>query len=45
MFVEAEAGAMAHPLAHHFFFLPDTTVYDVPALGASASVGVGVYFL
>jgi hypothetical protein len=45
MFVEGALAAMAHPIVHRFYFLPDTTAYQVPVLGWSGSVGVGVHFL
>jgi hypothetical protein len=45
MFVEADFAAMFHVTADRFYFLPDTTVYQVPLVGLGGSAGVGVTFL
>jgi hypothetical protein len=45
LFVAAQAAVMVHVTADHFYFIPNTTVYDVPVVGLEASVGVGVHFL
>jgi hypothetical protein len=45
MFLEAQFAAMVHAFADRFYFLPDTTVYQVPRFGLCGSAGVGVYFL
>jgi hypothetical protein len=44
MFVEADLAAMFHATTDRFYFLPDTTAYQVPLLGLCGSAGVGVYF-
>jgi hypothetical protein len=44
VFVEVEAGAVV-PLARYtFIFDPGTYIYVVPAIGAKASTGIGLYF-
>ena len=45
LFLDAEVGALVRATTDRFFFVPDTTVYKVPSLGASASVGAGAHFL
>ena len=45
LFLDAEVGALVRATTDRFFFVPDTTVYKVPWLGASASVGAGAHFL
>jgi hypothetical protein len=45
LFLDAEVGALLRATTDRFFFVPDTTVYKVPWLGASASVGAGAHFL
>ena len=45
MFLDAEIGALVRATNDRFYFLPDTTVYQVPAIGASGGVGLGVHFL
>ena len=45
LFLEVDVGALVRATTDRFFFEPDTTVYKVPSLGASASVGAGAHFL
>lgn len=45
LFVGARAGAMLRGTADHFFFSPDTNIYQVPIVGLEASAGLGVNFL
>jgi hypothetical protein len=45
LFVDAEISAMIHVTADRFYFLPDTTAYEIPPTGFGGSVGVGVSFL
>ncbi len=44
LYVEAEGGAMISLTREHYFFPPNTPIYDVPDLGASGSLGFGAYF-
>jgi hypothetical protein len=45
LFLGAEAAAMVHPVADHFIFLPDVTVYDVPYVAFEGGAMLGVHFL
>jgi hypothetical protein len=44
LFLEADVAALVHITADRFYFVPDTTVYEVPLVGIVASAGVGVHF-
>jgi hypothetical protein len=41
---EGEAGVVIPLGTHGFYFGPDTTIYNVPAVGALATVGLGAHF-
>lgn len=41
-FVEAEGALLLRATIDHFFFLPQTNVYQVPLIGLSGGVGIGV---
>lgn len=44
-FVEVEAAGVVRATDDRFVFLPDTTVYHVPLVGAGAGAGFGAHFL
>jgi hypothetical protein len=44
MFMTADLALMVHVTEDRFYFLPDTTVYQVPVFGFEAGVGLGVHF-
>jgi hypothetical protein len=45
LFVAAELGGTLRLTQDRFYFLPDTTVYDVPVFGASGALGLGTHLL
>ena len=45
LFLDAEGGPTFRITADRFYFLPGTTVYDVPVVGFSSEAGLGVHFL
>jgi hypothetical protein len=45
LFLNVEAGANVRVTNDRFYFLPDTTVYQVPLVGLSAAGGLGAHFL
>lgn len=45
LYLDADVAPMLRVTADRFFFLPDSTVYEVPYAGLDASVGIGVHFL
>jgi hypothetical protein len=45
LFLNVEAGGNVRATNDRFYFLPDTTVYQVPWLGLSAAGGIGAHFL
>ncbi|HEX8793710.1 MAG TPA: hypothetical protein VF765_22360 [Polyangiaceae bacterium] len=45
LYVDADVAPMFHVTADRFFFLPNSTIYEVPYAGLEASVGIGVHFL
>jgi hypothetical protein len=44
LFLNVEAGANVRATSDRFFYLPNTTVYRVSWVGASAAAGLGAYF-
>ena len=44
-FLDAEVAFLVRATTDRFFFLPDTTVYQVPLLGVGGGVGIGAHFL
>lgn len=45
LYLDADVAPMFHVTADRFYFLPDSTIYEVPYAGLDASVGIGVHFL
>jgi hypothetical protein len=45
VFLDAEATALFRATNDRFYFIPDTTIYQVPIVGMGAAVGVGTHFL
>jgi hypothetical protein len=45
MYLDADVAPMFRVTADRFYFLPSSTIYEVPYAGLDASVGVGVHFL
>jgi hypothetical protein len=44
LLLEADVGLVVPLAIHHIYFGPDTTIYDVPAVGALATAGLGAHF-
>jgi hypothetical protein len=45
VFLDADIDLLLRTTNDRFYFLPDTTVYRVPVLGAGGGVGLGAHFL
>jgi hypothetical protein len=45
MFLDADVDVLLRATDDRFYFVPDTTVYRVPIVGASAGIGLGAHFL
>ena len=45
VFLDADIDLLVRATNDRFYFLPDTTVYRVPVLGASGGIGLGAHFL
>jgi hypothetical protein len=45
VFFDAEATALFRATNDRFYFMPDTTIYQVPIVGLGAALGVGSNFL
>ena len=45
LFLDVDVDVLLHATDDRFYFVPDTTLYRVPVVGASGGLGLGAHFL